>query len=50
MQNPTIRCNMCDTYFDDDDDLELIDVDGEIIQACPKCKTDAYLMDLQEVV
>lgn len=40
------RCNNCMTYFVSDDDLiNIKDEDGEL-KGCPKCNTDAYLMDL----
>lgn len=40
------RCNNCMTYFASDDDLiNIKDEDGEL-KGCPKCNTDAYLMDL----
>jgi hypothetical protein len=38
-------------FYDDEDgyDLELMqDADGDWMRACPNCKTDAYLMDLEE--
>lgn len=38
-----IRCNNCMTVFESDD-LERLEKDGELIDACPKCKTDEYLM------
>lgn len=32
--------------FKDDDDLAVIEEStGEFIKACPKCKTDGFLMD-----
>ncbi len=51
-----VRCNNCMTELDEDD-LELVaeitsktsdpeDAKTEWIKACPKCKTDAYLMDI----
>ena len=43
-----IRCNNCMALFEDEDDLELIEVDGEYFTACPNCKTDGYLMDLED--
>lgn len=38
LEEPTVvtRCNNCMTYLDPD------------VKACPKCKTDAYLMDLSD--
>ena len=48
MCNNTIRCNNCYLYFEDDSFLEKIidNKTGELIDACPNCKTDSYLMDL----
>ncbi len=44
----TIRCNMCYKLFRNDDDLACLeDEDGEF-KGCPVCKTDSYLMDLDE--
>ena len=51
-----IRCNNCG-WIGTEDDLELIPlvpddiddtnvIDVEIIDACPNCETDEYLMDL----
>lgn len=42
-----IRCNNCMTVFESDEDLKLMDDDGEYINACPHCETDSYLMDLE---
>jgi len=42
---------MCYWQGDEDDLERVIEGDGdtaEIIDACPNCKTDAYLMDLDE--
>lgn len=47
-----IRCNNCMTIFKDEEKLVLLrDYDlsndaGEYFKGCSKCKTDAYLMDL----
>lgn len=44
-----IRCNNCMQEFDCDDDLELIELpDKEICNGCPKCRTDAYLIDEEQ--
>ena len=51
-----IRCNNCG-WIGTEDDLELIPlvpdniddadvIDVEVIDACPNCETDEYLMDL----
>lgn len=49
-----IRCNMC-YWVGDEDELTLVKldnddptkVDDEFIDACPNCKTDEYLMDIE---
>lgn len=38
---PVGRCNNCMWYYHEDD---------EDINECPHCKTDAYLMDMPEIV
>lgn len=47
-----IRCNMCWKHFENDDELEVLydEAVGENYKGCSKCKTDEYLMDLEEVV
>ena len=46
-QQAMIRCNNCEQEFNSDDDLERIELpDKEICNGCPKCRTDAYLMDM----
>ncbi|MEC0276852.1 hypothetical protein [Peribacillus frigoritolerans] len=42
------RCNMCWSHFKDDDELELLKDEKEYFHGCPKCKTDGYLMDLED--
>lgn len=43
------RCNNCMREFDDDSELELMqDGSGDWMRACPHCRTDEYLMDLEE--
>lgn len=44
----TFRCNNCMTVFEDDDELDLINMDGEWVKVCPNCQTDEYLMDLDD--
>lgn len=48
----TIQCNNCMAQFEDDYDLEqvlVVEDDGEeVVDGCPNCKTDVYLMDLKE--
>ena len=47
-QQAMIRCNNCMQEFKCDDDLERIELpDKEIGNGCPKCRTDAYLMDME---
>lgn len=43
-----IRCNNCMSLFKDEDDLKIIEDDGEYINACPHCETDSYLMDVHD--
>lgn len=45
-----IRCNECFSEFLDDDDLSLVydKILSEWLKGCPICKTDKYLMDIQE--
>lgn len=40
------RCNNCYTYFVNDNGLELFKDNEGYFKGCPKCETDAYLMDL----
>lgn len=44
-EKPEVKCNMCE-WEGMEDDLELL-YDGEYYNGCPKCKTDAYLMDIE---
>lgn len=41
------RCNKCMSYFESDDELEVIDDNGEFVKVCPNCMTEEYLMDLE---
>jgi len=43
-----VRCNMCSTHFADDDELELMEDKDGYFKGCPTCKTDGYLMDIEE--
>lgn len=43
------RCNNCMRLFKSDDGLELFKDGDEWFKGCPDCRTDAYLMDLEEV-
>lgn len=47
--NDLIRCNNCFTLFNDED-LKLLNQDKEHFKVCPYCKTDAYLMDIKDVI
>lgn len=42
------RCNNCETVFESDEELIIFLDDNGHGKGCPKCKTDAYLMDLEE--
>ena len=47
MSVDTVKCMNCG-FTGSDDDLAIIEEDGEKFEACPMCKTDAYLSDLSE--
>lgn len=40
-----IRCNKCTMIFEDEEELIVVEEDGEFFKACPNCLTDEYLMD-----
>ena len=42
------RCNNCMRVFRDDSELELFKDGDEWFKGCPDCKTDGYLMDIEE--
>lgn len=46
------KCCNCETYFETDEDLELLfDEKNQVyFKGCPKCKTDEYLMSLDNDV
>lgn len=44
---PIGRCNNCFWYFHESDQTHADQI-GHILE-CPKCKTDAYLMDMPEI-
>lgn len=47
-----IRCNNCYTEFKDEEDLktftDLSKKEVEYFKGCPECKTDEYLMDMED--
>lgn len=43
-----IRCNWCMRVFEDEDDLAIIEADGEHFHGCPDCNTDEYLIEVDE--
>lgn len=47
-----IRCNNCYTYFESGEDLEhcFDEKTQEYCNGCPKCKTDEYLMSMNDDV
>lgn len=45
IEEPSIRCNMCDWIGTEEDLIRLTD-EEDTLDGCPKCKTDNYLMDL----
>ena len=44
-----VICNMCMKTFKDDDELKLMEDQDGYFKGCPTCKTDSYLMDIEEV-
>ena len=44
-----VICNMCMKTFKDDDELKLMEDQNGYFKGCPTCKTDGYLMDIEEV-
>lgn len=42
----TVKCCNCD-FKGHEEDLIITNDDGEYIKACPNCKTDWYLSDIQ---
>lgn len=46
-----IRCNNCMKIFEDDEHLPVLkNESGEEYAGCDKCNTDAYLMDMDEIM
>ena len=43
-----VICNMCMKTFKDDDELKLMEDQDGYFKGCPTCKTDSYLMDLED--
>ena len=43
-----VRCNMCNQIFESDDELELMEDEEGYFKGCATCKTDGYLMILEE--
>ena len=42
-----IRCNNCMAEYEAEEELEMMqDSDGDWMRACPTCRTDNYLMDI----
>ena len=46
MLDTRVRCNMC-TWEGNEEDLVLFEDEDGFGKGCPKCETDAYLMDLE---
>lgn len=46
--NPLLRCNKCGRKFHTEEELIILPDGHEYYKACPDCKTDAYLMDLEK--
>lgn len=48
MSSYSIRCNNCYNAYNEDDLEKMIDKKtNDFMDACPVCKTDAYLMDIK---
>ncbi len=45
----TVRCNKC-MWEGEEEDLVMYEDEDGFGKGCPKCETDAYLMDLEESV
>jgi len=43
-----VRCNMCMEVFESDDELVFMEDEEEHYKGCGACKTDGYLMDIEE--
>ena len=43
-----IKCNNCDTLFENDEDLEIQHDGRTFYLGCDKCHTDSFLMDIKE--
>lgn len=41
-----IRCNNCMSLLNENDLIRIQDSKGDFMYACPRCKTDEYLMDI----
>ena len=41
-----IRCNNCMIYYEEEELVFIKYVFDDYMRACPKCKTDLYLMDM----
>ena len=43
-----LKCNNCDEVFTDDDELEIMQDNEGHFKGCPTCRTDGFLMDINE--
>ena len=43
-----VICNMCMKTFKDDEELKQMEDQDGFFMGCPTCKTDGYLMDIEE--
>ncbi len=52
MENKTVICNNCMVKFFDDELIQLVEIteneEEDIYTGCPNCKTDEWLMNLQD--
>ena len=44
------KCNNCDEVFINDDELEIMQDNEGHFKVCPTCRTDSFLMDINEEV
>lgn len=44
-----VICNMCSEVFGSDDDLVFMKDEEGHYKGCGTCKTDGYLMDMEEI-
>ena len=45
-----IRCNNCMSVFEREEDMPMMQLGEDYTYACPNCKTDEYLIDIDRVL